>query len=293
VVLAPLPFDVYLVAGFLAARQLNLPFYAHVHDLWVENMPAGAPSFRFAEEWEPLVLTQSTRVLCMTETMQKYYAKKYGIQTDLLPHTVVDQDYHKAPMEMVPPRLDKPTVLFVGAVNQAMNLDALRTLASASELLPADYELLFCTPSSAASMSDMGIRSSRLQVKFVSRTEVQRLESEAHVLVAPLSHKDCSPEEVRTVFSTKLLEYLISGRPIVVFAPDGSYHAESARKNGWGYVVTEDAPAALAAAIVKVNQDQVLAADLVRGALREARSRSATHHGKRLQQWVFTDVHKE
>ena len=49
-------------------------------------------------------------------------------------------------------------------------------------------------------------------------------------------------DEVRTVFSTKILEYLVSGRPIVVFAPEGSYHAESAKKNGWGYVVTEDSP---------------------------------------------------
>jgi hypothetical protein len=75
------------------------------------------------------------------------------------------------------------------------------------------------------------------------------LQSEAHVLVAPLSHKNCSIDEVRTVFSTKLLEYLIAGRPIVVFAPEDSYHAESARRGGWGgYVVSEDSPAALASA---------------------------------------------
>ena len=39
-------------------------------------------------------------------------------------------------------------------------------------------------------------------------------------------------DEVRTVFSTKLLEYLIAGRPIVVFAPHDSYHATSAQKEG-------------------------------------------------------------
>jgi glycosyltransferase involved in cell wall biosynthesis len=127
-------------------------------------------------------------------------------------------------------------------------------------------------------------------VKYVSRAEVQRLQSEAHVLVAPLSHKNCSIDEVRTVFSTKLLEYLVAGRPIVVFAPEGSYHAESAGKNGWGYVVTEDSPAALAAAIERVITDENLAAALVRGALQEAWSRKAKHHAKRLQEWVLADV---
>ncbi len=136
----------------------------------------------------------------------------------------------------------------------------------------------------------MGIQSSRLQAKYVSRAEVQRLQTEAHVLVAPLSHKNCAINEVQTVFSTKLLEYLIAGRPIVVFAPEGSYHAESARTKGWGYVVTEDSPAALAAVIERVIADKDLAAGLVRGALQEARSRRAKHHAQRLREWVLADA---
>ena len=109
-------------------------------------------------------------------------------------------------------------------------------------------------------------------------------------MVAPLSHKNCAMDEVRTVFSTKLLEYLVSGRPIIVFAPEDSYHAISASKHGWGYAVTEDSPVALAAAIEKVVRDENLAARLVHGALQEARSRSATRHAGRLLEWVLSDT---
>jgi glycosyltransferase involved in cell wall biosynthesis len=180
--------------------------------------------------------------------------------------------------------------LFVGAVQHDMNLDSLKTLASASELLPPDYELLYCTSMDLMTLNRLGIQSSRLRAKYVSRAEVQRLQSEAHVLVAPLSHKNCAMDEVRTVFSTKILEYLVSGRPIIVFAPEGSYHIESARKGGWGYPVTKDSPAALAAAIEKVVGDEVLAARLVHGALQEARSRSATRYAGRLLEWVLSDA---
>ena len=290
VVLTAFPREDFLIAGFLAARRMRVPFYAHMHDLWQENMPAGTSAARLAATWEPVILQQATRVLCMTEMMQKHYERKYGIQTDLLPHSIHEQEYLRAPREIRPPRLPKPTVLFVGAISPAMNLDALQVLASASELLPPEYELLYCTSADIATLQRYGIRSSRLRVTYVSRAEVQRLQSEAHVLVAPLSHKNCSIDEVRTVFSTKLLEYFISGRPIVVFAPADSYHATSARKHGWGYVVTEDTPAALAAAIVKVTTDGPLAAGLVSGALQEARSRSARHHAERLQEWVLTDT---
>jgi glycosyltransferase involved in cell wall biosynthesis len=224
--------------------------------------------------------------------MQQHYEKKYGIRTYLLPHTIPEQDLLQAPSALRPPRMSKPTVLFVGTVSPEMNLDALRVLAAASELLPQEYELLFCSATDLAALQRQGVSSGRLRITYVSREEVQRLQSEAHVLVAPLSHKDCVTDEVRTVFSTKLLEYLVSGRPIVVFAPEGSYHAASAKKNGWGCVVTEDAPVALAAAIVKVSTDEDLAASLVCGALQEARSRSAKHHAERLREWVMADAQR-
>jgi glycosyltransferase involved in cell wall biosynthesis len=290
VVLAAFPREDFLVAAFLAARRLRLPFYVHMHDLWSDNLSPGTAAARFADTWEPVILRQATRVLCMTEAMQEHFAKKYGLPTELLPHSIPEQDYRRAPREMLPPQRSKPLILFVGAVNPAMNLDALKVLASASELLPKEYELLYCTSTDLPTLHRLGIQSSRLRATYVSRAAVQRLQSEAHVLVAPLSHKNCAMEEVQTVFSTKLLEYLISGRPIVVFAPEASYHATSARQHGWGYVVTEDSPAALAAAIVKVTTDEKLAAELVHRALQEARSRNSRRHAERLRQWVLMDA---
>ncbi len=289
VVMGVYPYEVYLVAAFVAARQLKLPFYAHFHDLWLDNAKPGTVGARFAEHWQPIILKESARVLCMTEAMQEHYKIKYGISTELLPHTISAQDYADAPTAMLQPCMPKPTVLFVGSGSPHMNLDALGVLAAASELLPADYELLFCTDLDLAELDRLGIRSSRLQARYVNRAAAQRLQSQAHVLVAPLSHKNCSVDEVRTVFSTKLLEHLICGRPIVVFAPEDSYHAVSAKKNGWGYVVTEDSPAALASAIVKVVADEDLARSVVRSALREARARIAKHHADRLRRWVEED----
>lgn len=290
VVVGTLPLDVNIAVAFLAARQLHIPFYAHMHDLWLENTRPGSAIARFAALWEPVILQQATRVLCMTEAMQKHYARKYGIHTYLLPHTIAEQDLLRIPSGVRLARLPHPTVLFVGAVSPPMNLDALKVLAAAAEFLPQEYELLYCTSTDLATLNRLGIHSSRLRATYVSRAEVQCLQSEAHVLIAPLSHKNCSLDEVRTVFSTKLLEYFISGRPIIVFAPEDSYHAISARNNGWGYVVTEDSPKVLANAIMKVMTDEELAANLVRGALREAQVRNAKPYAQQLQKWVVEDT---
>jgi glycosyltransferase involved in cell wall biosynthesis len=290
VVLAAFPRADFFVAAFLAARRLGLPFYAHMHDTWLEQVPPSINMRRFAAKWEPIILKRATRVLCMTEAMQEHYRRKYGLTTYLLPHTIAARDVYNAPKHLQPPRFPKPTALFVGQVDESFNLDSLRVLAEASELLPDGYELLFCTPTDPAQVARLGIRSSRLTVKYVSRSEVKRLQGEAHVLVAPLSHKNCSIDEVRTVFSTKLLEYLISGRPILVFAPKDSYHTWSARQHGWGYVVTEDSPKVLAEAIVKIVKDRDLAAELVQKALMESQSRNARRYAECLSEWVVADT---
>jgi glycosyltransferase involved in cell wall biosynthesis len=226
----------------------------------------------------------------MTEAMQEHYKKKYGIHSYLLPHTIAERDLIRIPYGISPARAATQTVLFVGTVSPPMNLDALKVLAAASELLPRGYDLLYCTSADKPSLDRLGIRSSRLRALYATREEVQRLQSEANVLVAPLSHKNCSTDEVKTVFSTKLLEYMISGRPILVFAPADSYHAQSAKKSGWGYVVSEDSPEALAAAIVRLSSDRALAENIVQSALREARIRNAARHAEHLHEWVEEDT---
>jgi glycosyltransferase involved in cell wall biosynthesis len=290
VVLAAYPYDTYLVATFLAATSLNTPFYAYMHDLWIENTTRGTPLGDFARKWESRILKEATRVLCMTEAMQDHYHRKYGIRADLMPHAISRQTLVSAPSGILPSQTAKPTVLFVGTVSPPMNLDALKKLAAAAELLPDEYEIIFCTPSSIASLRDMGISTTRVKVKYLARPEVQALQSRVNVLIAPLSHKNCSADEVRTVFSTKLLEYLVSGRPIIIFGPEGCYHVDSARNGRWAHVVTEDSPVALAKAIVEVTKNDRLSSMLVQGALKEAKARDAKFFGEKLYQWIIADA---
>lgn len=290
VILGVYPFADLFVQSFLSARALHLPFYAYMNDLWAENMTPGTGGYHFAQKWEGKILREANRVLCVTESMQNFYEKKYGIKTELLPHCVPDHNLVHSPVDIYPAKMDKPTVLFSGGVNEHFNLDALKTLVAALELLPQHFELLFCTHITVEKLKQLGLTSKRLRVKHVSREELQQVQSKAHVLIAPLSHNNCASEQVRVLFSTKLLNYMLTGRPIVVFAPQDSFHAESAKKKGWGYVVTQNSPSALASAIVKVMNDETLSRALVHGAIQEARSRSATQIASRLFEWVEADT---
>ena len=250
------------VPAFQVAQEAGIPFYAHMHDLWQENWPAESEPYRLASQWEEVILTQSRRVLCMTSVQAEHYHVKYGIQCQLLPHTVPPAALAAAPGGITAPTLPQPTVLVVSGLNYAMNEDAMRALAKAAELLPEGVQVLALSRSGQAAWAAAGAASPRLAIRAASREEVAKLVSACHILVAPLSHKNCSLEEVRTVFSTKLLEYFVSGRPILVFAPADSFHARSAREGQWGLVVERDEPRAIAEGIRKLLADDALYAPI-------------------------------
>ena len=294
VILSASPGVHFFISAFRVAQDLGIPFYAHMHDLWQENYRLNDHLKRgiLTARWEKTIFTHSQRVLCITEHQQDFYFKKYGIATDLLPHTVPPQDLSAAPSQMVASSCAKKTILFTGNLYPNMNLDSLRVLAQASEFLPADCELLFCTNATPAELSSLGIVSSRLRIAWLPREELRALQSSAHILVAPLSHKNASEHEVRTVFSTKLLEYMIAGRPILLFAPADSFHAYSARRGRWAHVVDQDDPKALAAGIRQLLDSEELAKEVVRGALAEAHRRDARIHARRLYEWVKDDSEK-
>lgn len=290
VVLGVFPQDESVVAAFLAARQLRLPFYLYLQDLWLENESPGTARRKFAETWEPIVLKEATRVICMTEAAQRFYEQKYGIKTFLLPHSIPESEFADAPRTLTPPNMPNPTAVFMGAIGPKFNMDALRVLTRASEKFPEKYQLVFSTPEKVEHLKKLGIWSTRLHVTYVPRPQVKKFLSDSHVLIAPISHKNCTLEEVNTIFSTKLLDYMLSGRPIIVYAPKKSYLAEYASEKGWAYVVTEDSPQALSDAIVKVIEDQELSRKLVGAALEVARTRGSLPVAQELFRWVEEDV---
>src|SRR5690606_7052120 len=95
-----------------------------------------------------------------------------------------------------------------------------------------------------------------------SFAEVARVHREADVLLLALAFRSPYPELVRASSPTKLSDYLRSGRPILVHAPEGSFPARSCRERGCGLGVDRDDPAALAEALARLLDDADLAGRL-------------------------------
>jgi glycosyltransferase involved in cell wall biosynthesis len=275
----------FFTATFLACRRLKIPVWGHVHSLWLENTPPGSFRRRLAEKWEPVIFREADKMFCLTTPEIEHYQAKYQRVCELLPHCVrPDTEIPQSlPVRTTAPQAEK-RIVYTGNVSHLMNLDAVQQFVKAVDLLPPNYQVTILASCTVEMCRAWGIYHPRIKYDWVSTDESQRLVREADVLFLPLSFKNCSQEEVRTVLSTKLLDYLVSGVPILVFSPPDSYHSRSATADGWGYVVDRDDPAALAAGLQKLANDQDLRRRTVDQALEEARRRDPRVWAGRLEE---------
>jgi hypothetical protein len=277
----------YFICAYQASKKAGVPFYAHMHDLWEENYGPKSYVFKMAIKWEKEILKNSKRVLCMTDVQQSHYEKKYGIKTDLLPHTILDQELDGKPLLFN--ENHNNSVVFTGSISSVMNMDSLRVFSAATPIFKENLNVVFCSAISHPVLEANGINSSDWELKWLSRNKVQELQRNCGILFAPLSHKNGGMDEVRTVFSTKLLEYLVSGRPILIFAPSDSFHAISAKNKGWALVVDSDNSFVLGNEILRLFNDNKLQREIVECAFLEAKNRRASIYADNLFEWISKD----
>lgn len=289
-IFANYPYGYFLVAAWLAARATGIPLHVYMHSLWEETPPSAADRIA-ARLLEGRIFRDAAAVYVPTEAAAAHYRAKHAVSPRLLPHAVNPADAGPGDTPPVAPGSRAPgaprTILFTGGVYH-MNCDALAVMVRTVEkmaLAPGEppVRLLVCAPNDPASLARLGIAGERTEVRTVDTATAMRLQREADLLYLPLAFDTPWRDEIRTVFPTKAVEYLVSGRPILLHAPADCYTVEEAKRLGWAHVVDTLDPSALEAAIRRLFSEGALRDNLARGARAAARSRDAEPIAARLR----------
>jgi glycosyltransferase involved in cell wall biosynthesis len=122
-------------------------------------------------------------------------------------------------------------------------------------------------------LRQIGLLPPGVSCEKLSRDEIPSRLSKADILLLPHGFSDpgCAPEEFLTIFPTKTIEYLISGRPILAHSPAESYLTRFLIEHDCALVVDRPDVGALRAAIERLRNDGELRLRLVRNALLAAR----------------------
>ncbi len=262
---AHFPDGCFTVAAWQAAEELGLPLTVYLDILWEES---GVEAAVLAGLYEHKVLQRADRRFAITEFAVEHLERKHGVKVELLPHTTDTAELPAGLLRL--PQNGPPVVHFAGGINAAMNGDAVLRLARAAAIAKTSPKLDMCTPSLPDELRGLGIGS-----RYVDQASLADAQARSTILFLPLAFESPQPLMIRHNFPTKAMDYLRSGRPILVHSPADSYLTWLARREGFALVVDRPDVAELAAAMDRLAVDCDLQEKLVSNALAFVRTRES------------------
>jgi glycosyltransferase involved in cell wall biosynthesis len=254
---AHFPSSVFLVAAYQAAEDLGLPLTVYFDILWQELPEC---DMRLARKYERRILQRADSRFAITEFAADFLCKEHGLPVEFLPHTI--DLANKAEGFQALPEDAQPTIHFCGGIYPVMNQDAVVRLTDAAQRAKCRPQLDLCAPGLPLELQGRG-----LQARYLPRGELRAAQRQSTMQFLPLAFNSGRPLTIRHNFPTKAMEYLCSGRPILVHAPADCYLTWLARKEGFALVVDRPDTDELAAAIDRLVADRELQEELVAKAL--------------------------
>ncbi|MGN6799134.1 MAG: glycosyltransferase [Gaiellaceae bacterium] len=280
-------------AGWALARLNRAPFVLDVRDLW----PAAAVSLdqipsrkavAAAERLERFLYRRAAAVTAVTEPFLEHIDRHRGRRSpaQFLPNGTLDVFFDieasaaaRAELGVSP---ESFVVMFAGTLGIAQ---ALPSVLQAAELVPDGVEFVFVGDGPVRDQlvrkaDSKGIRNVHFHPQ-VALADVPPLLAAADALLVTLS----ANETFRDFVPSKLIDFMASGRPVVLSAA-GEAAALLEDADG-GLVVPPEDPAALAAAIEKLMANPEEAGRLAHNAREAVRPRLRSAQAAQLEQILF------
>jgi glycosyltransferase involved in cell wall biosynthesis len=270
-----------LPAAALAARLARVPLVLLIWDFW--RYQETEPFLRhLVEILEPIVFRSAAAVVAPNELLADSIARLDGVRP-----VVIRNPIDNAAIEGVRDTLiDRPRsgpwrIVFTGQIYAAMT-DAVVNLLTALESPELeDVELHYYGPQSAQELAVIGIKGRIVCHPFIPPPEVYSVQRSADALFLPLAFSGPLKDLIYSSSTSKLADYLASGRPILVHAPPGVFPAWYVRRHGCGLIVDVPDPKVLGQAIQLLQTDSALCRRLGRNGQDRAREDFSAERARR------------
>lgn len=255
------------------AYHLKRPWVAYLMDTIVENQQARWLVNR-ARRLQDHVLSEASSVLVVTHGLEDLFRSQYGAPAKCLPHCYAEP----IPTDPTPGPLP-PQALLGGRYYRINDRGLGRVVQAMDEV---DVKVLLASSTTLEELaSQYGIKSPNLRQTFYNR-RADYLEAlrEQGLLVVTLNWPDevrTEDDQLATAFPTRVVEYLASGKPILVHCPEHYYLTRFFREKRCGLVVSDRSVPALADGVRRCLDGGPEIDAMRRAALQAARLFSGAH----------------
>lgn len=243
----------------LLHKQLNKPLIFHMMDDW-PLMVTGSQllknkQLKRNDKAFKKLLDQSDLLLSISDGMSDAYKLRYG--KDFTPfHNPIDIDFWKKYQRSDYTLNDSPTILYAGRLGIGIDT-SLELIAKSIEQVNNDLGLKIKFIIQAKDNPAWSANYTCVEHKsFVAYEDLPKVFSEADLLILPY---DFSPKSIQFIgysMPTKATEYMISGTPVIIFAPEQTALVSYARKYHWAKIVTKNSVPALSEVITSLVQNK-------------------------------------
>ena len=226
------------------AARYNIPYVIHFMDNHVDLTPKlalEAATFPIFKRNLAKLVKKSAVLFTISESMGESYQKRWDKPFEVY-HGLIESN--KWPLPNVRPvDNDSFKVVFTGSIEQGQLLGLKDIAVALDKLIDKGINIkliLYLTPVYAQSIK-FSLGSFRC-VEIKSHPDFSSLRNEllkADLLVLAFGFDEQTINYYRYSFATKIVPYMLSGRPILVYGPDEIEPVKYAIKGGWASIVRE------------------------------------------------------
>jgi hypothetical protein len=253
-ILCVYPDEIYLIAGFLAAKKLNLKFYPYFHNLYYENKKG--LSKIIARHVQKMIFAQSEFVYLISYGLHKELAVKYPKTTfRVLTHPIHgDNNIRSEPL--LSKKNDKIVLTFLGNINDS-NIDALKYVIETLET-KTNLTINLITKATHDFLYKKGlIKKNVLVNQNIKNKNIKAELDKSDFLLLPHGFKGAlTRAEYRSAFPTKTLQYLLSSSPILSILPSDCYLYTFLKENQCAFCITQKDKNDLLSIFEKLEQNK-------------------------------------
>ena len=239
---------------------LNKPMIYHIMDDWQEVITDGL----FKKYWEKkvdaalrLLFKRSSLLMSICDEMSIEYKQRYN-ENFVAYHNPVELDFWKPYQKKNYDLSNSPTLLYAGRIGLGID-SSLKTIAKAIDQVNEDLNM----SAKFVLQTQPGEKPAWLaeykcvqHQSFVPYEELPKVLSSADFMVLPYDFAKGPLKYIRLSMPTKASEYMISGTPIIVFAPEETAIVKYAQKSGWAKVIVENEVEVVTEAIKQLFQNK-------------------------------------
>ena len=252
-VMGVFPDGYHFFVSALASSIMGISYFPYLHNSFSENRTGWRGML--ANAIVKLVFSVSRSVFLMSDGLLRYYETHYANdQFAALPH-----QYQPIVLSADTSFVKKGTIALIGAVNESNVESSLRVLRAFSALKNVEIRVFTSTPDEE--LRAYGITSHE-QVKVVRERSYDKfMQAIARCELGVLTHGfsgGMSEIEYATIFPTRTLDLLASGRPILAHVPKNSFIHEFLTQYQCALVVEEPDVSAIVLAYQSLLKDEAL-----------------------------------